>query len=92
MKQIRIPPVGQSRALTNLALTGKSFVLTGTLENISRENAKEKIRELGGEVRESVSKTTTYVVVGKNPGDKLDKAQKLGVKILNEKEFSNMLG
>ncbi|MDO8569483.1 MAG: NAD-dependent DNA ligase LigA [bacterium] len=91
LKQVHIQPV-QSSALDRLPLTGKSFVLTGTLENMSREEAKEKIRERGGEVRESVSKNTSYVVAGRDPGEKFSKAQKLGVKVLDEKEFSDMLG
>ncbi len=72
-------------------LKGLSFVLTGGLESLSRETAKEKIRELGGEVNESVSKNTTYVVAGAEPGSKFEKAKKLGVKIINEKEFLKML-
>ncbi|OHB17329.1 MAG: hypothetical protein A2544_01605 [Candidatus Zambryskibacteria bacterium RIFOXYD2_FULL_43_10] len=91
LKQIHILPV-QSRASDRGALMGKSFVLTGTLEGMSREEAKEKIRELGGKVHESVSKNTDYVIYGRDPGEKFDKAKKLEVRILNEKEFSNMLG
>ncbi len=72
-------------------LTGQSFVLTGTLSDMSREIAKEKILAHGGKVVGSVSKNTSYVVVGTEPGSKLKTAQKLGVKILNEKEFLNML-
>lgn len=72
-------------------LKGKIFVLTGALESMTREEAKEKIRELGGEVSESVSKKTDYVVVGKEPGSKLEKAKKLGIKTLTEKEFLKML-
>lgn len=67
------------------------FVLTGELERISREEAKEKIRELGGDISESVSKNTDFVVVGAEPGSKYDKANKLGVRIINEKEFLKMI-
>ena len=73
------------------ALSGKSFVLTGTLALISREEAKEKIRALGGDPSESVSKKTSYLVVGENPGSKFDKAKKLGVSVLTEKEFLVMI-
>ncbi len=72
-------------------LLGKSFVLTGTLESMSRDQAKEDIRSLGGNISGSVSKNTDYVIVGKDPGSKYDKALKLGVKILNEKEFLKLL-
>jgi DNA ligase (NAD+) len=72
-------------------LTGKSFVITGTLESMSREDAEAKIRTLGGETLSSVSKKTTYVVVGTNPGSKAEKASELGVTILNEKEFLALL-
>ncbi|KKT14525.1 MAG: ligase protein [Parcubacteria group bacterium GW2011_GWC1_43_30] len=91
LKQVHIQPV-QSRALDGLSLAGKSFVLTGALENMSREGAKEKIRELGGEVHGSVSKNTSYVVAGRDPGEKFGKARELGIKVLSEKEFSLMLG
>lgn len=72
-------------------LSGKSFVLTGGLEKMSRDDAKIKIRSLGGEISESVSKNTSYLIVGSDPGSKLSKAQKLGVKILDEKEFFNLI-
>lgn len=91
LKQVHIQTSGQSRALTNLPFAGKSFVLTGTLEHMSREDAKEKIRELGGKVHESVSKNTNYVVVGQDPGEKFSKAQELGVKILEELDFLKLL-
>lgn len=67
------------------------FVLTGTLESLTREAAKEKIQSLGGDVTSSVSRETNYVVAGSEPGSKYDKAKKLGVKILDEKEFLEML-
>ena len=72
-------------------LMGKSFVLTGTLENLPREEAKEKIRNLGGEVHESVSRNTDYVIVGADPGEKLKKANDFGVKVLNEQELLKLL-
>ncbi|PIS39628.1 MAG: NAD-dependent DNA ligase LigA, partial [Candidatus Nealsonbacteria bacterium CG08_land_8_20_14_0_20_38_20] len=71
----------------SLKLKGLIFVLTGTLETMTRGEAKEKIRLLGGDVSETVSKKTDYVVVGKEPGSKYDKAKNLGVKIINEQEF-----
>ncbi len=74
------------------SLLGVTFVLTGTLENISRDDAKAKIRKLGGNVSSSVSKNTDYVVAGENPGSKYDEAGKLGVKIIDEKEFMKLVG
>ena len=72
-------------------LRDKSFVLTGELESMTRDEAKEKIRALGGDVSSSVSRATSFVVVGKNPGSKYDKARELGVKVLDEKEFIKMV-
>ncbi len=73
-------------------LTGKSIVVTGSLDTMSREEAKEAVREAGGDWVGSVSKNTDYVVVGDSPGSKADKAEKLGIKILDEKEFLKLLG
>lgn len=73
-------------------LTGTTWVITGTLEGLSREDAKDRIRARGGDVSENVSKQTTYVVVGENPGSKYDKAKKFGVEILDEKRFLKKLG
>lgn len=72
-------------------LYGKTFVLTGSLESMSREQAKEKIRVLGGDVSESVSKETDYVVAGLEPGSKYERAKKLNIKIISENEFLSML-
>ncbi len=73
------------------AFEGITFVLTGSLENFTRANAKEKIEALGGKVSGSVSRKTNYVVVGEAPGSKLQQATKLGIKILTEEEFSRLL-
>ena len=78
-------PAGE-RKFSNLI-----FVLTGTLLGMSREIAKERILKLGGKVSGSVSKNTSYVVAGEEAGSKLTTAQKLGVKIINEKQFLEML-
>jgi DNA ligase (NAD+) len=72
-------------------LSNKSFVLTGTLSTMSRDEAKEKIRSLGGIVSSSISKNTEYVVAGSNAGSKHKRAKELGVKILDEKQFKQIL-
>jgi len=79
------------KANTEGALTGKTFVLTGTLPNLSREQAKEMIEAAGGKVSGSVSKKTDFVVAGAEAGSKLDKAQELGVAILGEAALVAML-
>jgi DNA ligase (NAD+) len=66
-------------------------VLTGTLSSLGRDEAKAKVKALGGEVSESVSKKTSYVVAGENPGSKLEKARELGVQVLNETGFLRMV-
>jgi DNA ligase (NAD+) len=73
------------------ALRGKTFVLTGTLEGMTRDEAKARIGACGGKVSSAVSNKTSYVVAGDNPGSKLDKAKRLGVMILDEKDFVKML-
>lgn len=73
-------------------LSGKSFVITGTLDSMSRDQATDRIVALGGKVSGSVSKKTSYVVVGAEPGSKLKKAQELGVEILDEAAFLKLLG
>jgi DNA ligase (NAD+) len=73
-------------------LSGKTFVLTGTLPDMSREDATEAIQSRGGKVTGSVSKKTNYVVAGADPGSKLAKAETLGVSILDEAGLKQLLG
>ncbi len=70
---------------------GKTFVLTGTLTSMTREDAKQKIEALGGTVSSTVSRNTDYVIVGKDAGSKLQKAQQLHIQLLNEEEFLRKL-
>lgn len=73
-------------------LSGKTFVLTGTLPSLGRDEAGEMIRKAGGKVSSSVSKNTDYLLAGESAGEKLEKAEKLGVKVISETQFRNMLG
>ena len=72
-------------------LHGLTFVVTGTLSTLTREEAEERIRELGGSAAASVSRKTDYVVVGESPGSKAQRAQELGTKTLSEEEFLALL-
>ncbi len=74
------------------ALAGKTFVLTGTLQHLSREEAKRHIESAGGKVTGSVSKKTDYVVAGAEPGSKLDKARQFGINVISEKEMQDLVG
>jgi len=74
------------------ALSGFTFVVTGTLPTLSRDEVKEFIEQNGGKVTDSVSKKTSYLVLGENPGSKADKAQALGVKIVDEAELRKLAG
>ncbi len=92
LKQVRIKSEGGAKAKTNKqVLSGKTFVLTGTLPTLERDEAKGKIRALGGNVSSSVSAKTDYVVAGESAGSKYDKAVELGVTILDEDEFLKLL-
>ncbi len=90
LKHVRIEKVVK-KSEDELPLIHKTFVLTGTLESLSREEAKEKIESLGGSVSGSVSKKTDYVVAGSEAGEKLAKAEALGVTILDEQAFLKLL-
>ncbi|MHB1947274.1 MAG: NAD-dependent DNA ligase LigA [Gammaproteobacteria bacterium] len=79
------------KSAQSLPLQGKTFVLTGTLESLSREEAKEKLEKLGAKVAGSVSSKTSYVVVGEDAGSKLKKAKELGVETMDEKAFLHFL-
>ncbi|MFN7953700.1 MAG: NAD-dependent DNA ligase LigA [bacterium] len=90
---LRAAGLGEPAALSEGArpLLGKTFVVTGTLAGFSRDEARRAIEERGGKVSESVSKKTDYVVVGEKPGSKAEKAQKLGITILDEAGFRALL-
>ena len=84
-------PEGVPSAAANSPIAGKTFVLTGALPTLTRDEAKDMIEALGGKVAGSVSKKTDYVVAGAEAGSKLDKAQALGVTILDEAQFRGLL-
>jgi DNA ligase (NAD+) len=77
---------------TSAPLQGKSFVFTGTMENMGRNEAQTIVENLGGTIHSSVTKKTTYVVAGSDPGSKLDKARSSGIQIISENEFLKLIG
>jgi len=94
LKELQIQPKSEkvsAKKAVELPLAGKTFVLTGTLSSMTRDEATEKIEALGGHVTGSVSKKTDYVLAGADPGTKSDKAKELGVRILDEAAFRKML-
>ncbi|HKI71965.1 MAG TPA: NAD-dependent DNA ligase LigA, partial [Verrucomicrobiae bacterium] len=93
IRELGIKPQSEKSAAAATAgiFAGKTFVLTGTVPSMTREEATARIESLGGKVSSSVSKKTDYVLAGEEAGSKLEKAQKLGVKIIDEKEFLKMI-
>jgi DNA ligase (NAD+) len=94
LKQLGIQPKSEkvsARKVAELPLAGKTFVLTGALSSMTREEATEEIEALGGKVSSGVSKKTNYVLAGEVAGSKLAKAKQIGIRILDEAEFRKML-
>ncbi len=91
LTHMKVKSMPRGEALRGRKLAGLTFVLTGTLIGLDRDEAKARIRALGGGITESVSRKTSFVVAGKNPGSKLSQAQTLDVLVLNEQELLKML-
>lgn len=92
LKQAGMNMVETEIAAGNQLLAGKTFVLTGTLKSMGRQEAAEKIEALGGKTSGSVSKKTDYLLLGEDPGSKYEKAMQLGVTIMEEAEFLDLVG
>jgi len=90
-KTLGIWPSMEKTARSTDALSGLTFVMTGTLASLSREEAKELIEKNGGKTTDSVSKKTSYLLLGENPGSKLDKARSLGVPIIGEEQLLDLV-
>ena len=94
LKAAGVWPVNQPSTISNPQssgpLSGLTFVVTGTLPSLSREGVKEFIEQHGGKVTDSVSKNTSYLVLGEAPGSKYEKAKALGVKVIGEEELRKM--
>jgi DNA ligase (NAD+) len=91
VKHVHLKSQARKAAQGEGPLAGKTFVLTGSLDSMSRDDASDRIAALGGKVSGSVSKKTSYVVAGAEAGSKLAKAQELGVAVLDEKAFLKLI-
>jgi len=91
LNKVGVKIIKEKERKINPKIKGKTFVFTGGLETITRERAEELVRELGGDASSSVSKDTDFVVAGSEPGSKYEKAKKIGVRIISEKEFLKMI-
>jgi DNA ligase (NAD+) len=93
LEQLQNAGVSMEPKLTPKAgkLSGKTFIFTGTLEHFTRDEAEQRVQALGGKIVSSVSSKTDYVVAGKDPGSKYDKAKKLGITIINESDFYDLV-
>jgi DNA ligase (NAD+) len=91
LDKVGLRPAGEKRVVKSQKFAGKSFVFTGGLTNRSREEAAQMVVQHGGKISGSVSKKTSYVVVGSDPGSKYDKAKELAVPILSESEFEKLV-
>lgn len=92
LKEAGVNLTSSSGEIKDARLSGKTFVVTGTLPTLKREEATELIERFGGKASGSVSKKTSYVLAGENAGSKLDKAQELGVPVISEEDFLKMIG
>lgn len=92
LKSVGVNMRGNKKELTDTRFIGMTFVLTGTLSEFTRDEASKIIEDFGGKTSSSVSKKTTYVLAGEEAGSKLTKAESLGVKIISESEFKEMIG
>ncbi len=90
LANVKIQKVEKRVLVGNVKVLGKTFVLTGTLSGMSRDEAKARIKKHGGKVSSAVSSATDYVVAGENPGSKYDEAEKLGIRVLNEESFDKL--
>jgi DNA ligase (NAD+) len=90
LEQQGVSPAQKSKA-QNGPLAGKCFLFTGGLESLSRNEAKKRVKEMGGEIATSVSTKLTHVVIGSKPGSKLEKARQLGKEIISEHDFLALL-